>query len=502
MDAWLQNLFAWLPQGLPYYALLALIAFLESVPAVGVIVPGSILTVFVGFLALHGKGDIVSVMIAASVGALLGDIFTYVVGARLGPRISRWKFFRRRKKLLHRAELFFVDHGGKSVLLGRFIGPLRGLIPFVAGYARMSPAIFALYSVASASLWGIAYPGVGYLGGASWQRVQIWAGRFTLLLVLLLSLFVLNALFWKKAAPHLASRAAGTWDRIRNAWYAWLSKPTVRAYAAAHPRLWRWLADRFTLHKGSGLYLTVGFAVSSIFAVIFIWLAGDLGWLHRMDQAVYARMADLRHPAVDRLLVTVSALADGPVLLLLTLFALIWLVLLNRDFSALILAAGTVGGEMMVFILHLLFHRPGPVPLVPQPPALFTAFPSGNAFSATLLVGLSVYFILGSFSQWHSRLKLVMGGSFLILLIGTSQALLGLQWLSGVLAGFALAAVWLTFLITAGEVRRRYAGEFPWRPGWEPLHLRPAVRNVLVAAAGLGAALGAVLHILRRLHGI
>lgn len=502
MDAWLQNIFAWLPQGLPYYVLLSVIALLESVPAVGMLVPGSILTIFVGFLALHGKGDIVSVMIASSIGAFLGDIITYVGGGRLGPRINRSHFFQKRRALMLRADHFFVEHGGKSVLLGRFIGPLRGLIPFVAGYARMSPAVFGIYSLVSATAWGIAYPGLGYIGGASWKRVQVWAGRFTLLLVVLVCLFVLNALFWKKGAPIIAARSSAAWEKIRRTWGGWLQRPRVRAYAAANPRLWRWLADRFTLHKGSGLYLTIGFAVSSVFAILFLGLARDIGWLNRMDLSIYLRMAELRHPTLDAVLVTVSALGDGPVLLMLTVFALFWLILLNRDFSALILAAGMIGGELMVSLLHLFFQRPGPEPLVPQSPAIFTAFPSGHAFSTALLVGLCVYFILGTFGQWHSRLKLVMAASFLVLLVCLSRALLGLQWLSGILAGIALASVWLTFLITAGEVRRRYAGEFPWRPGWEPLHLHRWVRIALVVLAALGTATGITLYILRRIKGL
>jgi undecaprenyl-diphosphatase len=185
MEAWLQELFSLLPGGWTYLFLIGLIAFLESLPVVGLIVPGSTLILFSGFLALHGKGEILPIMVVATCGAILGDLSSYFLGARSGATLLQTRPMQKRQKMVHRAELFFSEHGGKSIFFARFAGPIRGLVPFIAGCARMRPVPLTFYVLVSGPLWGLAYPGIGYLAGASWQNVEMWSGRFALLIGLL-----------------------------------------------------------------------------------------------------------------------------------------------------------------------------------------------------------------------------------------------------------------------------------------------------------------------------
>jgi len=191
MEAWLQNIMQWIPEGVPYYAFVALLAFAESLVGVGVIVPGSTLIVFAGFLALHGHGNIAWLISLSTLGAFLGDMGSYWLGARFGEVLLTTKLFRREHRVLEKAKHFFAEHGGKSVFFGRFVGPIRGFVPFIAGSARMRPGLFTAYAVVSAILWGLAYPGLGYLAGVSWQNVRDWSGRLALLVLLLLALTIL-----------------------------------------------------------------------------------------------------------------------------------------------------------------------------------------------------------------------------------------------------------------------------------------------------------------------
>jgi membrane protein DedA with SNARE-associated domain len=193
MEEWLQNLFKLMPDGGVYYSAIAVVAFLESLVAAGVIIPGSSLIVFAGFLALHGRGDIGIIISVAVIGAFLGDLFSFWLGARFGERLLFTKTFQKRKKLLRQAEKFFVVHGGKSVFFGRFVGPVRGFIPFVAGSAQMNPKAFTLYATISAILWGLAYPGLGYLAGYSWANVETWTTRISLMigLFMVITIFII-----------------------------------------------------------------------------------------------------------------------------------------------------------------------------------------------------------------------------------------------------------------------------------------------------------------------
>jgi undecaprenyl-diphosphatase len=184
MEQWLQDIFNFLPGGIFFIATVSLIAFFEALVGIGLIMPGSVLTVFSGWLAFHGKAPMTAVMAAAALGAVLGDLLSYWLGARLGGYLWKWRLLKKRQDLLRLAEFFFLEHGGKGVFFGRFLGPIRGLVPFVAGASHMRPATFTGYAVISGILWGISYPGLGYLGGTSWQRAETLAGRLGLLMLL------------------------------------------------------------------------------------------------------------------------------------------------------------------------------------------------------------------------------------------------------------------------------------------------------------------------------
>jgi undecaprenyl-diphosphatase len=184
MEQWLQDIFNLLPGGLLFITAVFVIAFFEALVGIGLIMPGSVLTVFSGWLAFHGKAPMTEVMAAAALGAVLGDLFSYWLGARFGGYLWQWSLLKKRQDLLRLAEVFFLEHGGKGVFFGRFLGPIRGLVPFVAGASHMRPTTFCGYAVISGILWGISYPGLGYLGGTSWQRAETLAGRLGLLMLL------------------------------------------------------------------------------------------------------------------------------------------------------------------------------------------------------------------------------------------------------------------------------------------------------------------------------
>ncbi|BCA80245.1 bifunctional DedA family/phosphatase PAP2 family protein [Desulfuromonas sp. AOP6] len=499
MEDWLQELFAWLPQGGSYYLLIAFISLFESIVGIGLLMPGSVLVVFAGFLAASGKGAILPLMGSAAFGALLGDLLSFWLGARLGAQLMRRPFLHKRRALVHRAEAFFATHGGKSVFMGRFTGPIRGFIPFVAGSSRMRALPFVLYTLISAILWGLCYPGLGYLGGASWQQVRRLTGQLSLAVTALVVLLILNGLFWKKLAPRLVDLGTRGWLRLRRQGERLLQGPTAQRLQRRYPLLWQFLADRFSLRKGAGLYLTTGLLFSALFAALFVGLTNAMHIrepLFRFDLWVYAEVSKLKHPVADAFFMAVTTLGSAGAVLMLALLALFWLMLYQRFFSATILAAGTLGGELLVFALKFVFDRPRPVPLLPHLEPFSASFPSAHAFVALVFYGLLTYMLLDHIRDWQSRAVLLFCGSFVALLIGFSRIYLGVHWLSDVLAGFALAAMWLTFLITASEIRRRYAGEFPWHSHWPPLQFPRGIRLVLLSL-GIAAAIGGVTLLIR-----
>lgn len=482
MEAWVQDFFYWLPTGALYYALVFSVSFCESLAFAGIVVPGSTLIVFTGFLAANGKGAYVPLMIASSLGAILGDLLSYWLGARMGAALLARPLFKRYQGLFRKSQIFFLEHGGKSVFLGRFVGLIRPFIPFVAGYARMRPALFAFYAVVSGILWGLAYPGLGYFFGASWQRVELWAGRFSYLLAALVILFVANHLFWKKLAPRLWALGLRLQVRFSGHGRSLLQRPAVRCMRERHPDFWNFLADRFDPRHGAGLFLTAGFAGVILFSILFILMVGPFTLL---DLAVHQQLADLRHPVADPIALLVTYLGNGSVIALLGLWANLWLLLRRRYFSILLLTGGTLAGELLVYLFKLLFARPRPESPFIHLVMNLHGFPSAHAFVALVFYGLLVYMLLDTLKNLENRFYLVVGGSLLALLIGFSRLYLGVHWFSDVLGGYALAAAWLSLLITAGEQRRRRAGEFPWGhpPALPALSTRH--RRLLLALAAI-----------------
>lgn len=153
------------------YVLLFLVVFAETGLVVTPILPGDSLLFAAGTLAATGGLNIAVVTALLLVAAILGDAVNYAVGRYVGPRVFT---ARDRTGLLHRllnrdhlaqAHVFFERHGGKAVVLGRFVPIVRTFVPFVAGASTMTYSTFAFYNVAGAVAWVSICVGAGYAFG-------------------------------------------------------------------------------------------------------------------------------------------------------------------------------------------------------------------------------------------------------------------------------------------------------------------------------------------------
>ena len=147
------------------------VAFLESLAVVGLVLPGVVMLFTAASFAGSGALDVWTMLFAGFVGAVLGDGVSFIAGQVFHERIRSWWPFRNHPQWLKQGERFFERHGGISIALGRFIGPIRPVIPVVAGMMGMAPRHFYLVNILSAVLWAPAYLLPGYLVGASvyWQ---------------------------------------------------------------------------------------------------------------------------------------------------------------------------------------------------------------------------------------------------------------------------------------------------------------------------------------------
>lgn len=152
--------------GLWIYALLFLIIFCETGLVVMPFLPGDSLLFVAGALAGAALLDPHVLAVSLIIAAILGDTLNYAIGRRLGPAVfkSERSRFLKRDHLL-RAHSFYEKHGGKTIILARFIPIIRTFAPFVAGIGQMKYSLFLRYNVVGAVLWVTLFVYGGYLFG-------------------------------------------------------------------------------------------------------------------------------------------------------------------------------------------------------------------------------------------------------------------------------------------------------------------------------------------------
>jgi undecaprenyl-diphosphatase len=153
------------------YALVAAMAFLETGAFVGLVVPGETVVIVGGVVAGQGHVDVVVLVAVTWLCALAGDLTGFVLGRRLGrgfllehgPRVGVTA------ARLRRIEAFFARYGLATILIGRFVGLVRPVAPFLAGASRYPAGRFAALAVVGTGLWSATFV---LLGFAFWQSLD------------------------------------------------------------------------------------------------------------------------------------------------------------------------------------------------------------------------------------------------------------------------------------------------------------------------------------------
>jgi membrane-associated protein len=163
--------------GLWIYALLFSTVFVETGFVVTPFLPGDSLLFVAGALAALGEGgmDIITLMAVLLAAAILGNTLNYHIGRYLGPKVFHWessRFFN--KDALVKTHAFYEKHGGKTLVISRFLPLFRTFAPFVAGIGSMSHAKFQFFNLAGAAAWVVSLCLAGYwLGNLPWVKANL-----------------------------------------------------------------------------------------------------------------------------------------------------------------------------------------------------------------------------------------------------------------------------------------------------------------------------------------
>lgn len=245
--------FAWLGNWF-FFAL----AFIESAPFIGVFIPGATLISIGGFLASQEYLNTWDIILFATLGAIVGDFFSYSLGRWGGDWIKS-----KNKTLIIHGESFFRRHGNKSIFLGRFFGPVRAIIPFIAGLSRMKRKPFIFWNVLSAIAWANLNVFLGYFSGTLVVTIfKRWSSGLTLILIMFL---IITIIYWTIKKKNQSLKISFQTNSLHFKEYLdhkkWFQKLIIR-----HPLI----SEFFNEYKNANEKLFGGLIIASLLIVTYI----------------------------------------------------------------------------------------------------------------------------------------------------------------------------------------------------------------------------------------
>ena len=416
-------------------ALVFLVAMSESLLVIGMIVPGAALMVAFGALVESGVMDFWTTCAWAVLGAVAGDGLSFGIGRVFKDSLPNWWPFKKHPQWIAGGESFFRMHGGKSIVFGRFVGPVRAVIPAVAGMMGMPPGRFFAYNVLSAVAWAPIYllPGIAFaasleLAGQVAPRLALVLGLAVLLMVG--TVWVARHLY-RWGVPHL-----GNWTRAVLQWsgrHPVLGKPTRALVDPDHAETPALAMLGLGLIGGPALLLTA-----------LRILAGG-GPPSALDALILDASAQLHAPAGEMAARALRAIGSPWTLVTLGGLTLMTLLVQRARFTAAHWSAAllfAVAAELAVGAV-----TPGPVGLlVPIPPGAY------GAFAAPVMYGFAaVLAASGLPDQW--RWLPYTAAALLVMALLCALLYLGFVWFSETLLGAVVGGAWVVFLAAAYRTR-------------------------------------------------
>jgi undecaprenyl-diphosphatase len=433
----------------PYtYILVGAMAFLETGAFIGLVAPGETAVIVGGVVAGQGQIDIIVLIALVWACAVGGDSASFWLGRRLGRDflIHHGQRVRITEERLKQVEQFLARHGGPTILVGRFIGFVRALAPFVAAASHMPYRRFIPYDVIAAGLWSAVFCLLGFVFWHSLDTVLDVAKKGALAFAVVVGVIVAAvALFRFLRVPENRVRVQRWLDDqaqrpalrpvVRVLAPVW-RRVGVPAWRAAMPGL-RFLWNRVTPGE-LGLEVTTMLAVVLVGWFVFAAIGAIVGRhdsLH-MDSSGFDVVSSLHGAFGVDVAKVISGFGALPTISTLVGLASLYLLVRRRVAEALALAAGMALTVVGVEVSKEAFDR-----MRPTHPYVHTgsdSYPSGHAAYAMAYVAMAVAF-------WHAfrgvvRTSLVVAAAIVLCaLVGLSRVYLRAHYLSDVLGGYGLA---------------------------------------------------------------
>ncbi|MDR5825303.1 VTT domain-containing protein [Caballeronia sp. LZ043] len=442
-------------------AVVLLASFLESVAFIGTFVPGSTAMFIAGALVGTGALNLGWVFVCAIGGAIAGDAASFWFGQRYADRIAQMWPFRTHPGALTAGKKYFEKHGAKSVVLARFVAPMRAVVPVVAGLTGMTPARFLAVNILSALVWAPTHILPGVVFGASIEL----AGAVSIRLVVIL--IILTALAWVvfNIVRVLVSHAMRWSILSRDALLAWArnsrglpARLVARALDPANP--------------ATGLIVMISTLLLASAVLFFSVLANVArgASIVQVDVSVYRLLQSFRSTWTDSILDAAATLGSTETLLVLGVMVIVWMSIERRWRTVAYWVAALAFSQLLVAAIRFTAHEPLAVSFAPST----HRFPSSHVAATVVIYGFLAFLLLRRV-RLLTGVLVAMGTSAIVTAVALAGLYFGRFTISDALGSAALAAVWV-FLIALTAVWRN-----PAKP--KPRPLMPVAVLVVICAS-------------------
>jgi len=448
------------------YLVVGVLAFLETGAFVGLFAPGETTVIVGGVVAGQGEISLWVLITLVWACAVAGDLASYTAGQKLGRAwlLRHGERLKITESRLERVEDFFERRGGITILIGRFIGFVRALAPFIAGTSRMPLRRFLPYDVLGAGAWAATFSTLGYVFWHSFDQLTTYVSRglfaFATVVAVVAALVTLVQL---QHDPAKRARVRAWLDeRSDNRFWAWVGRaagPTWRLIGRP-AAMGAQLAARFgsgRLTPGRlGLELTTLLAFAAVGAYSFLFVGhivsepGLPGIDHAAADVAERLTVD---PLVDAAKV-LTEIGSFPVVIAAALATATWAAVRRRWMEASALVVGVALSWAFVHVAKAAYDRDRPEGGLVD--VDLSAYPSGHTTYAVALVACATILVRAG-SGWAVRFAAVSVAIGAVVLVGLTRVYLRVHHFTDVLGGAALGlAVWGmigTLALVAGHVR-------------------------------------------------
>jgi undecaprenyl-diphosphatase len=410
------------------YVLVGALAFLETGAFVGLVFPGETAVLLGGAVAGQGQTSIVITIAIVWFCAWAGDTCSFFIGQRLGRDfiLKHGPKVRITHERFEQVEEYLQRHGGKTILVGRFVGLVRALAPFIAGSSRLPYRAFVPYSILGTGLWASAFCLLGYLLSNSLDKATEIAGRGILVFGLVVGVTVAAVVITRYL--RVPENRAQVVQRIE-------TTPGIRRLLPELRFFWRRLTP-----GGLGLEFTSLLAALSVALFVLIGYAmivsDDAGPTPGDSQAIDV-VNSIQSGFLTELAKLVTALGSWPAITAVAV-ASGAVLLAGRHWTEVAVLVGALVICLIAVpeIKHAIDRpRPAGTHLVGAPGP---AYPSGHATYSVIYTWLALTIAIRVRPGWRYGSAVIATGIALTALVGLSRVYLNVHYLSDVSGGWAL----------------------------------------------------------------